>query len=111
LNGQSSPTGTEFAVLVDTTPMPPASTLRYFARNDEACLRTPGCPSSSYLQREGVLVTHETQLTIKGLSDKRPRGRKSTEDRHQIMIIPLGPGGRRVGEQAYTVTMFVDRGH
>jgi hypothetical protein len=101
--------GGEYAVFVDTTPMPPGKTVRYFARGDPSCEQTPGCPNASYLRNKNVYLTEQPRLVITGLADTRPTGRKSENDEHQITVILLGTGGRRVGESSYTVTVFVNR--
>ena len=109
--GSATVASARFGVFVDTTPMPPGDTVRFFAKGDSACEHTPGCPSISYLRNKNVYLTNDTRLVIAGLADTRPTGRKSTADRHRLTIIPLAPGGRRLGDSFYTVTIFVDRHH
>jgi hypothetical protein len=109
--GSENGTGGRFAVFVDTSPMPPGQTVRYFARGDRSCEQSAGCPNASYLRNKNVFLTDQQRLRVPGLADTRPTGRKSSDDRHQITIIPLGPGGRRIGDGSYTITVFVDRHH
>jgi hypothetical protein len=113
--GPPPPSGTgatnSYAVFIDTPPMPPGETVQYFARGDPSCQHTAGCPNASYLRNKNVFLTSQRRLVVPGLADTRPTGRKSSDDRHQITIIPLGPGGRRIGDGFYTITVFVNRQH
>jgi hypothetical protein len=98
-----------FAVLVDRSPMPPGEGLRYFARGDSSCLRTPGCPAAQYLGDRNIFLTTNTTFRVQGLADTRPHGRASTKDAHDITIVLLDGSGRRIGEAAFTLRVFVSR--
>jgi hypothetical protein len=99
-----------FAVLVDASPMPPGANLTYFARDDDSCLRTPGCPDETYLADRDVHLTTDTSFAVDTLRDTRPINRRSVPDEHAITIVLLNGRGERIGESAFKTEFTVDRG-
>lgn len=99
-----------FAVLVDTTPMPPGEDLEYYARDDPSCLDAPDCPDASYLADRSVYLTTKMSFQVTTLTDTRPADRQSAPDDHEIVIVLLDGTSRRIGESAFKVDFTVDRG-
>lgn len=99
-----------YAVLLDTSPMPPGEGLEYFARDDESCRPQDGCPDRQYLADRDVHLTEETTFTVDALRDMRPVDRPSAPDDHEITIVLLNGKSERIGESAFKVEFFVDRG-
>ena len=99
-----------FAVLLDTTPMPPGADLEYFARDDTSCVRTPGCPDRQYLADRNIYVTEEASFRVETLADTRPTDRPGAVDDHEITIVLLNGRSQRIGEGAFRVKVIVDRG-
>lgn len=99
-----------FAVLLDQSPQPPGESLRYFARDDDACVAANGCPDGSYLADRGIFTTRETRFVFEQLP---PRPEVNVEDGdidvHEVTVILVDEGGRRLGESAWTAT-FVSTG-
>ncbi|HYZ92513.1 MAG TPA: hypothetical protein VFA34_08975 [Actinomycetota bacterium] len=98
-----------FAVLLDTTPMPPGEGLDYFARDDQSCLRSPGCPDATYLSDRDVYLTGGTTFEVQTLRDTRPIDRRSAPDDHEITVVLLNGRSERIGESAFKVDITVDR--
>lgn len=98
-----------FAVLVDTTPMPPGEGLDYFARDDDSCMSLPGCPDETYLADRNVYLTQETSFEVTSLVDTRPVDRQSAPDDHEIAIVLLDGQSERIGESSFRVEFTVDR--
>ena len=99
-----------FAVLLDESPMPPGESLLYFARDDESCDRSAGCPDAQYFAERGVFPTSATSFQVSVLEDTRPTDRKSAPDDHELTVILLNGKGERIGESAFRVDVEVDRG-
>jgi hypothetical protein len=99
-----------FAVLLDESPMPPGEPLSYFARDDEQCDRSAGCPDEAYFADRGIYLTQQTSFDVTTLGDTRPTDRQSAPDSHEITLILLNGRGERIGESAFRVDIDVDRG-
>jgi hypothetical protein len=99
-----------FAVLLDQVPQPPGEGLSYFARDDEQCSRSSGCPDEEYFADQGIYLTQQTAFDVTTLSDTRPVDRQSAPDEHEITLILLNGRGERIGESAFRVDIVVDRG-
>lgn len=99
-----------FAVLLDVSPMPPGESLAYFARDDETCRPSEGCPDEAYLAERRIYTTRATTFTVDALADTRPTDRPSAPDDHEITIVLLNGKGERIGESAFRRTVIVDRG-
>ena len=84
------PAGTRYAVVVNQTPMPPGEDLAWFTRDDDACGRTPGCPSVDDLRLRGVIVTDEPAA--------------------EVVVVPTAIGGRDAGDDEFTVVRIDERG-
>jgi len=108
-DGSSSNDAGSFAVLVDTTPMPPGAGLGYFSRNDDSCTRATGCPDASYLADRNIFVTRAESFKVDSLVDTRPPDRQGALDTHEITILLLNGKGQRIGESAFRVKVIVDR--
>jgi hypothetical protein len=99
-----------FAVLVDTTPMPPGEDLTYYARDDDGCREAAGCPDEAYLNDRNIFLTRELTFPVTALVDTRPVDRQSAPDDHEITIVLLNGKSERIGESAFRVDFTVDRG-
>lgn len=97
-----------FAVLVDRTPQPPGEPVTWFARNDDTCDRTPGCPDPTYLADRDVFTTDNTTFTVESLPDTVTGGRR--REFHEVTVVLLDGDGRRVGESAWSIEFQVERG-
>ena len=108
-DGTSSDDQGFFAVMLDTSPMPPGQSLKYFARDDESCTSSPGCPDTQYLADRNIFTTESTHFSVETLSDDRPPDRPSAQDTHDITIVLLNGKGERIGESAFRRRVIVDR--
>jgi hypothetical protein len=109
-DGSDSEDAGYFAVLLDTSPMPPGEGLDYFARDDESCDRSAGCPDAQYFAERGIFPTSATSFEVTTIEDTRPTDRRSAPDNHELTIILLNGKGERIGESAFRVDVEVDRG-
>jgi hypothetical protein len=109
-DGSRSDDAGYFAVLVDTSPMPPGENLTYYARDDETCNPQTKCPDAAYLADRNVFVTRDTTFPVTTLQDTRPIDRPSAPDTHEITIVLLNGSNERIGESAFKVDFTVDRG-
>lgn len=99
--------GARFAVFVDAAPMGPGRDLRSIA--DLECQRTPGCPDANWMRLRNVFVTQDAAVRIETIP--RPLGGASRDrEPHELVVVLLGPDGRRLGESAFTREFFVRRG-
>ena len=97
-------TPTQFGVYVDIDPQPPDEPLAYFARDDEACLRSKSCPDEKYLQRMGVHVTDDTEMAFNNLPPAPGVDVEGGDpDVHEVTLVFLDTDGRRVGESAWAI--------
>jgi hypothetical protein len=96
-----------FAVFVDGTPIPPGEPLDWIARDDTRCQNTPGCPDETYFSDRNVFTTTDTEFTIEHLPDQDTT---SGHETHEVTVVLLDPTGHRIGESAWFVTMFYERG-
>jgi hypothetical protein len=99
-----------FAVLIDTSPMPPGENPAYFARDDASCYSAPDCPDRQYLADRNIYLTRETTFPIAALTDTRPVDRPSARDDHEISVIMLNGKSERIGESVFRIEVSVDRG-
>lgn len=95
-----------FGVFVDRAPQPPGEPLEWFARDDDGCRATDGCPDAEYLEQRRVHATGDTFLVIEALP--RPTTSRGPE-RHEVTVVLLDGQGHRLGESAWHVTFEVDR--
>ena len=100
------PTGNRFLVIFDGSPPPPGSGLDWFARNDNLCRATPGCPDERYLTNNHIYVTPNVSLTIQALApdEDAPPSRR---DRHNVTVVLIDERGRRIGETSAFVEFTV----
>jgi hypothetical protein len=96
-----------FGVFVDRSPMPPGKTLDWFARDDDACKGTPGCPSVEYLAERNVFSTTRPSFTVERLLDTQRDGQR--REFHEVTVVLLDGAGRRIGESAWSVEFQVKR--
>jgi hypothetical protein len=99
-----------FAVLLDVSPMPPGEGLAYYARDDDSCNASDGCPDAQYLADRRIYTTKDTTFRVDALADSRPTERPEADDDHEITIVLLNGKGERIGESAFRRTVLVDRG-
>ncbi len=109
-DGSDSENAGYFAVLLDESPMPPGEGLDYFARDDESCDRSAGCPDAQYFAERGIFPTSDTSFEVTVIEDTRPTDRQSAPDDHELTVILLNGRGERIGESAFRVDVEVDRG-
>lgn len=108
-DGSSSPRRGLFAVFVDRSPVAPGEPVEAVAREDPLCERAPGCPDEAWLADRGVHVTAKTELLLPALPDD---GGVRADDgrRHEITVVLLDGRGRRIGESAWTRTVYAPEG-
>lgn len=106
-DGNSDASAGYFGVFVDASPVPPGRELAWIAHDDPRCSNTPGCPDETYLADRNVFSTQDTEFTIEHLPDLDTATGHET---HEVTVILLDGTGRRVGESAWHVTFFYDRG-
>ena len=95
-----------FAVFVDQPPMPMGKSLRWVARGDKECIRTPGCPSLAYLQARDVFTTTQTTVTIPVLPASFV---KHGRDDHYVVVVLVDGAGRRIGEVSWYLQFYASR--
>lgn len=103
-----------FAVFFDSTPMPPGESMAWVANQDQSCAHTPGCPDADWLAFRGIYTTSNTYVTVANLADTRTPSsvdsRRRGPEGHRATIVLLNGEGDRIGESAFTVNFFLDRG-
>jgi hypothetical protein len=99
-----------FLVLLDLSPMPPGADINYFARDDNSCHPSQGCPDATYLADRDIYLTQNQSFRVESLADTRPPDRKSADDDHEITIVLLNGKNQRIGESAFRVKVLIDRG-
>jgi hypothetical protein len=92
--------GGAYLVLVDRSPMPPGEDVAWFARDDDSCVASQGCPDELWLARRGITVTTERSVTIEIVP---PRGESRTDAPYDLTIVRLAADGTRDGESAFSV--------
>lgn len=102
-DGQSSPDSGYFAVFVDRPPIPPGTTLAWFALQDDSC-GDQACGTVDNLA--DIYTTEKTTLELTRLP--APRQRDDVE-RHEVVIVLLDGTGRRIGESAFYVRFNFER--
>ena len=105
-DGRSEDDAGYFGVFVDESPVPPAKSLEWIAKDDRACRNTPGCPDKVYLADHNVFSTTETEFTVKNVPDLDTA---SGHESHEVTIVLLDGTGHRIGESAWYVTFFYQR--
>lgn len=97
-----------FEVLFDTGPQPPGQGLAYFARNDQVCRTSTGCPDRHYLAQRGVYTTTSDFFTVRHLPPAPgvdlSRGQP---DIHDVTIVLLNGSGERIGESSWTTSFEI----
>lgn len=97
------------AVFIDAGPIPPGESLAYVARNDDSCKQVATCPDEGYLNERNIYTSTSGTITFEGLGDTRPLGRPSVMDAHRFTLVLIDASGRRLSEEARSVTVYVDR--
>lgn len=98
-----------FAVFVDSAPMRPGRHVDSLAEGDRICETSPGCPDATWLADHGVYLTVRPRLALAALPAKTGR-RVGGRRRHEITIVLLDGTGVRVGEAAWTRTVYASDG-
>jgi hypothetical protein len=96
-----------YVVLIDRSPMPPGEPVEWFARDDENCQVSAGCPDELWLARRGITVTDDTAVTIEVIP---PREESREGGYVDLTVIRLDAEGNRDGEDAYTVQFRLEDG-
>lgn len=95
-----------YAVFVDRAPQPPGETLEWFARRDQTCKSSSGCPDRSWFTDRWIFRTAKTSFELRSVPELRG------EEKHQfhdVTIVLLDHEGRRVGESAFGLQLEVPR--
>jgi hypothetical protein len=95
-----------FAVFVDRPPIAPGRYLDSLAESDRLCRATPGCPDREWLADRGVLLTTQPRVALAALPAGRGRRAGSGQRAHEITIVLLDGRGRRIGESAWSRTLY-----
>lgn len=96
-----------FGIYVDRAPQPPNKKQEWLVREDETCLRTPGCPNKDFLAQRDIHSSTEMSFVIEFLRDLDPE--LDRRDMHEVTIVLLNGKGERIGESAFTVEFEVKR--
>jgi hypothetical protein len=99
-----------FTLFFDRAPVRPNTALDTLATNDILCRRAPNCPNDAWFNQRHIFRTTDTSLRIEGLPDTRPKERPEAPDRHELTIVLVDTADVRIGESAWKVDFFVDRG-
>lgn len=105
----NDPDAEYYGVFVDRAPLGPGRRIESLIGKGDSCRRTPGCPDAAFLARLKVFFTAEPELELEFLTDLRPSERGGAKDPHEVTVVRMR-GDRRVGEAAFRVNFFVDRG-
>jgi hypothetical protein len=108
-DGSRDPGRGEFAVFVDSAPMRPGHHLDSLAAGDPVCRTTPGCPDRLWLRQHGVYLTTRSRLALPALPIAGGRIAGLLR-RHEITIVLLDGRGFRIGESAWTLTLYAASG-
>jgi hypothetical protein len=92
--------GGSYLVLIDRAPMPPGEDVAWFARDDDTCIESQGCPDELWLARRGITVTAEPSATIE-IVPARSESRDGAP--YDLTVVRLDADGRRDGEGAFSV--------
>jgi hypothetical protein len=98
-----------FAVLFDRAPMKSGSTLLSLVAPADPCRTFPGCPHTTWLTDHSIFVVDGTAVRVVALPDLRTNDDEA--DKHEVTIVLLDrESKRRIGQQAWTRELYVDRG-
>ena len=98
-----------YGVFVDRAPLGPGRRIESLIAKGDSCRRTPGCPDAAFLARLKVFFTSKAEIELEFLTDLRPSKRGNAKDPHEVTVVRMR-GDQRVGEAAFRVNFFVDRG-
>jgi hypothetical protein len=95
-----------FGVFVDRAPQPSGQTLAWLFRGDRSCKGTgaPLCAKPQFLAQHSVYSTTERTFTVEQVI--RLAGNQ-TNRHHEVTVVLLDAGGKRVGEGAWSVQFKV----
>jgi hypothetical protein len=96
-----------FVVFIDGSLPRPGQSVIDLVRRDATCKADPKCPNERYLVTKGIFATTQTSLEITSL--KRPDGPKRRREFHDITIVMVDDEGRRIGENAITRRVVLER--
>lgn len=100
-----APSGSSYAVFVDSLPVHPGQNLRSLA--GKTCANAPGCADRAYLERHFVFLTEQDHVELDALPILGTP--KSDPDMHTVTIVLVDSSWRRVGESAWSVTFALGR--
>lgn len=92
-----------FAVFVDRQPIPPGTTLEWYALQDDSCGES-ACGTVKNLT--GVYTTNDTAIELSRL---RANDRLRPVEQHEAVIVLLDGTGARIGEIAFHVRFHFKR--
>lgn len=92
-----------YAVFVDRAPQPPRETVRSLFKDDQDCQRRPDCPDAPYLAAQNIYLTGDRIVSVSQIPDLEGR------EFHELTIVLLDEGGRRLNESAFAVEFRVRR--
>ncbi len=95
--------GDSYAVLIDRSPMPPGEPVEWFARDDETCAVSRGCPDALWLARRGITVTDATSAVIEIV----PAPDEDTAG-SVLTVVRLGPTVAATARGAASVTVDLE---
>jgi hypothetical protein len=101
--------GGPFGVFVDLAPQPPGKPLSWIAHDDRSCRAVSGCPDTAYLADRGVFTTRNTRFVVSQVRNFSAGERQRRREFHEVTIVLLDAGGRRLGESAFSVEFQVVR--
>ena len=103
-DGAARTDGGYFAVFLDRSPQPPGETVDYLAKEDRTCFRSRGCPDAEWFKNHNIFPTTATSFTIDVLPT---RTKEDLRTLHEVTVVLLDGGGRRIGESAFWVEFRV----
>lgn len=102
-DGRSTSDAGYFAVFVDRMPIPPGTTLDWYALQDESC---EGEPCGSVAKLSDIYATEATTLELPQLRATRETAGREL---HTVRIVLLDGTGARIGESAFRVQFNFER--
>lgn len=91
--------GDYFAIFVDRSPVHPGESLDAIASDDPSCKHPPGCDNPRYFASHQIYTTAADSFVLQSVDNLSATRQK--EQLHQVTIILLDRGGRRIGESAW----------
>lgn len=97
-----------FGIFVDRAPQPPGEHIEWFFERESSCEPVTICLTPDRLAAEGIFTARRASFVFADIS-RRPDAARGQQDFHDVTVVLLDPGGRRIGESGDTVFFRLDR--